>query len=440
MPSELNSPEEHLAELALHALMHHPTLSHGDWVDGTGAGSHTNHPTPTSRRPEMTAVMNQPGTVSDETLMEFRARAAGYDRDNRFFQEDWNALKAAGFMKALVPTEFGGLGWSLPRYVTEIRRIAEYAPATALGVNMHSYWVGIAAEMRRLGDSSLEWILKEAAAGEIFAAGHSETGNDLPVFLSTTKAVRVEGGYRITGHKMFGSLSPVWTRYGCHAMTEDGQVIHAFMPRDTPGYKIKETWDTLGMRATRSDDTLLDGVFVPDRYIGRVLPAGTADLFVLCLFQMALGGIAAVYLGIAHRAMELAIESVGKKTSLALTRSMAYNPEVQHQVAKMAMKIEAMDAQMDRVVADWDNNVDFGAKWPMKIVANKYNVVEGSKEVVDRAMTVSGGSGMFKVNELERLYRDVRAGGFHPASTLLAPEIVGKIALGIDLGEQPRWG
>ena len=47
---------------------------------------------------------------------------------------------------------------------------------------------------------------------------------------------------------------------------------------------------------------------------------------------------------------------------------------------------------------------------------------------------------MFKRSELERLYRDVRCGGFHPANTLLAPEIVGKIRLGIELGEQPRWG
>src|SRR5215468_8261203 len=60
--------------------------------------------------------------------------------------------------------------------------------------------------------------------------------------------------------------------------------------------------------------------------------------------------------------------------------------------------------------------------------------------VVDLAMSVSGGGGMFKVNELERLYRDARCGGFHPANSILVHEIVGKTVLGIDLGEQPRWG
>jgi hypothetical protein len=55
-------------------------------------------------------------------------------------------------------------------------------------------------------------------------------------------------------------------------------------------------------------------------------------------------------------------------------------------------------------------------------------------------MTVSGGFGMFKRSELERLYRDIRCGGFHPANSMLVHEIVGKSCLGIDLGEQPRWG
>ena len=97
-------------------------------------------------------------------------------------------------------------------------------------------------------------------------------------------------------------------------------------------------------------------------------------------------------------------------------------------------------AQVDRVAQDWSTGVDHGAQWPMKLVAAKHNAVEAAKKVVDLAMAVSGGGGMFKSNELERLYRDARCGGFHPANTLLVHEIVGKTVLGIDLGEQPRWG
>jgi hypothetical protein len=181
----------------------------------------------------------------------------------------------------------------------EQRRLAYRAPATALAVNMHLYWMGIASDLLRAGDRSLQWLLDEGAAGEVFSAGHAEVGNDLPGLLSTASATRVDGGYKVSGHKMFGSLTPVWTRFGGHAMdTSDPQspkVIHFFMPRDTPGLEIKETWDTLGMRPTRSDDTILHDAFVPDHYIGRVLPAGTLDQFLLSLFANALLNFANIY-------------------------------------------------------------------------------------------------------------------------------------------------
>src|SRR5579862_6223263 len=90
------------------------------------------------------------------------------------------------------------------------------------------------------------------------------------------------------------------------------KIVHAFMPRDSAGYIIKETWDVLGMRATRSDDTLLEGVVIPDQHIMRVLPAGFAgaDAFVLSMFAWALMGFANIYLAIAQRAQDLAVASL----------------------------------------------------------------------------------------------------------------------------------
>ena len=390
------------------------------------------------------ATMTAPGILSDDLIQACAERAPMYDRENRFFQEDWDAIKAAGFLNLNVPKEFGGLGMSVVGVSHELRRLAYRAPATALAVNMHLYWTGIAAGLSARGDTSLDWMLSESVAGEVFAAGHAEVGNDLPGMLSTTRAERVDGGYKFYGHKMFGSLSPVWTRYGLHGMDTSNptapMVIHAFLPRDAENYQIKETWDTLGMRATRSDDTILDGAFVPDKYIARKVPAGQADEFILTLFGVALTGLASVYYAIALRARDLVVESVKRRTSLALTRSLAYHPEMQHSAALMTLAIQAMGAQLDRVCDDWANGVDHGHEWPAIIVGMKYNVVEGAKKVVDLAMDMSGGGGMYKTNELERLYRDVRCGGFHPANSNLTHEIIGKTTLGIGLDEQPRWG
>jgi len=383
--------------------------------------------------------------LSDALLEKCRERAPVYDRENRFCQEDFDELKAAGYLRMAIPSELGGLGMKLAEVGRETRKLAEYAPATALCINMHNYWVGLAADLWRAGDKSLEWLLKEAAAGEVFAAGHAESGNETSVLMSITKAERVQGGYKFTGRKSFGSLTPVWTRLGLHGLdTSDPKapkVVHAFLPRNTPGITIKETWDVMGMRATRSDDTILEGAFVPDKYVARVVPMGFAgaDLFVLGIFAWALLGFANVYYGLSRRVIDLTINHVKSKGSLAMTRSMAWHPEVQHDVAQMVMELEAIGAQIESVTRDWSDGVQH-PDWPIKIVAAKYRAVEGAWRIVDRAMDTSGGFGMFKKSELERLFRDARAGRFHPANAALSHEVVAKLALGLNPDETPRWG
>lgn len=382
--------------------------------------------------------------LSDELINACGERAATYDRENRFFTEDFEAIRETGYLNALVPQELGGLGLSLADLCKEQERLAYRAPATALAVNMHLYWTGVARTLHDAGDPSLDWLLRESLAGEVFAAGHAESGNDLPLLLSTARAERVEGGYRFWGRKMFGSLTPVWTRFGLHAMDTsdpaDPVIIHAFMPRETEGYRIEPTWDTLGMRATRSDDTVLEGAFVPDRYIARKLAPGAMDLFILGVFGNVEPLFASIYYGLARRAADVAINSARHKSSLGLSRSMAYHPEVQHLAAEIALELESMGPHIERIAGDWSRGVDYGPIWALKLVALKHHCTESAKRIVDLAMTMSGGFGMFKRSELERLYRDVRCGGFHPANPLLVHEIVGKTALGVDLGEQPRWG
>jgi alkylation response protein AidB-like acyl-CoA dehydrogenase len=382
--------------------------------------------------------------LSDAMLQGFAERRAGYDRENRFFHEDFADLKRAGYLTAAIPIELGGKGLTLAQSCQEQYRLAYHAPATALGINMHIYWVGLIADLWRQGDRSMEWMLREVMDGEILNAGHSERGNDLPVLLSTSKAERVDGGFRVSGHKMFGSMAPVFTRYGLHAMWADAEggpkIVHAFMPRETAGYRIVETWDTMGMRATRSDDMVLEGAFIPDRYVVRILPAGSVDAFVLGIFSWALLGFGNIYHAVARRAMELAVAGVKAKTSMAVSRSMAYHPEIQHTIAEMALLLDPIGPHLERVAEDWSNGVNHGATWPSKIVSAKHHAVEACWKIVDKAMEASGGAGMFRGNELEQLFRDARCGRFHPANTFLTHEIAAKTALGIDLGEQPRWG
>jgi alkylation response protein AidB-like acyl-CoA dehydrogenase len=214
------------------------------------------------------------------------------------------------------------------------------------------------------------------------------------------------------------------------------------MPRATKGYRIQSTWDVLGMRATASDDTILDGAFVPDNYIARVVPAGAAgvDHFVLAIFAWALSGFANIYYGLAQRALDLTIESMKKKTSVGLSRSMAYHAEVQHHIADMVIEMESIGPQIEKMAQDWSAGVDYGHNWIIKLVAAKYRAVEGTWRVVDLALDLAGGFGIFRKAWIERLFRDARLGRIHPANALLTRELIAKTALGINPDEQPRWG
>jgi alkylation response protein AidB-like acyl-CoA dehydrogenase len=390
-------------------------------------------------------VTEQRSVLTDEMLARFDERAPLYDRENRFFQEDFEELRDSGYLDIALPVQYGGPELRLDEVNKLQKRLAYYAPATAVAVNMHLYFTGMAADLLRAGDNSCEWVLREAADGKIFAAGHGEAGNDLPLFLSSSSAKRVDGGWEITGHKIFGSLSPVWDYLGFHAMdTSDPnapRIVHGFLSRDTPGYRIEETWDTLGMRATMSQDTIIEGAFVPDERTPLVCPVGFAGagLFQLGIFAWGLMGFAAVYSGIAQRAFDLIVEKTPTRKSVALTRSMAYHPEIQHGVAEMRMRLDTIDAYLARTVSDWASGVAH-ADWPVRLVSTKYVCVNAAHEVVDIALDMSGGAGVFKRNRLEQLFRDSRMGRFHPANSMLTHEIIGKLCLGVDPDEGLRWG
>jgi len=348
------------------------------------------------------------------TLLDgIRERAAGYDRDNAFFDEDLIALRDAGYLA--------------PRRLLETARdqrlLAAHAPATALGINMHLVWVGVARVLRDRGDHSLDWVLDDAEAGELFAFGNSEPGNDLVLWDSlTTAEPDAAGGFAFTGTKIFTSLSPAWTRLGVFGKQEDGpdgpRLVHGFLTRDTPGWRALDDWDTLGMRATQSHTTLLEGAVVPAERISRFLPVGpNADPFVFGIFANFLLLIGSVYAGIADRALELGVAAAQKRTSLKTGESNADDPDIRWRLADAALALDALAPDLETLAADVDAVADHGAAWFRRLTGAKHRSTETARRVVDQAMRVAGGSGYRTGSELARLQRDVLAGIYHPSDT-----------------------
>lgn len=370
------------------------------------------------------------GTVTiltAELLDRIRSRAARYDRDNAFFAEDLAELRAAGY---LAPR-------SLLETAHDQRLLAAYAPATALGINMHLVWTGVARVLSERGDHTLDWVLDDAAAGELFAFGNSEAGNDLVLFDSTTTAEpQADGSYAFRGTKIFTSLSPAWTRLGIFGRDDSDPdhplLIHGFIARDAPGWRSLDDWNTLGMRATQSHTTVLDGAIVPADRIARVLPVGpSADPFIFGIFSNFLLLISSVYAGLADRALELAVTAATGRTSLAAGgASYAQDPDIRWQIADAAIELDAVAPQIETLASDVDGLVNHGADWFRLLTGTRLRSVDTARSVVDHAVKVAGGRSYGADSELARLYRDALAGLFHPSDAESVHRTVGSNLLG----------
>lgn len=381
--------------------------------------------------------MTDKDPLSSDLLARIHGRAADYDTTNRFFDEDLAELAAAGYLKALVPTEFGGLGLSLQETAQLQVRLAKAAPATALAVNMHHVWCGVAKLLYERGDTTWAFLLKQAGQGEIFAFGLSEAGNDLVLFGSNTEAIPQDGGgYRFFGTKIFTSLSPAWTRLGTMGLdttsADAPKIVYGFIERDAGGFEIRSDWNTLGMRATQSNTTVLKGAFSPpNRIVRRLDPGPNADPLVFAIFANFELLLAAVYTGVGARALELAVDAAHRRTSMKNEgRSYAHDPDIRWRVASAAIDQDALMPQLDTLTHDVDTGINHGALWFPRLVGMKVRATETAKRVVDEAIRVSGGSTFFNGNELGRLYRDVIAGLFHPSDAESAHNTVANAWLG----------
>ena len=349
-----------------------------------------------------------------------RERAATYDRDNTFFHDDFWELAALGY---LAPRPLGQL-------VADQRILAAHAPATALGLGMHLTWVGVAQTLRARGDHSLQWVLDEATAGEVFAFGVSEAGNDQVLTDSVTTVAHTPEGYAFSGTKIFTSLSPVWTRLSVLGRLGD-DIVHGFITRDQDGWTQTPDWNTLGMRATQSYTTHLDGVVVTPQRLARIVPVAAHDEFTMAIFQNFLLLISSVYVGMSDRALELAVDRVRKRTSLA-RGGLTYDsdPDIRWQIAEMGIRRDSLETPLHQLAADVDGGVDHGVRWPALLSGVKHRSVETARWLVDRALRLSGGRAYQADSEISRLQRDVLAGVYHPSDTEAVHHTVANYLLG----------
>jgi len=381
--------------------------------------------------PEQRLVVERVARLTRERIA---PRAADYDLAAQNPVESWRDLWREGYLAAVIPRAYGGLGLDMPTYAAVIRTLAQGCANTAMTLHMHSTVMrfvdalGTDAQKRRYFDDVVRF-------GKLFGSWGSEPAVSLSrTFLMETAIRRVDGGgFQVDGVKHFCTMA-LGAAYYMVWCALDGEadmgkaVLQALVPADTPGLVSDGRWDTLGMRATFSPSVTFTKVRIPeDATLGR--PGAAIQVGVVESFGL---GYAAIYIGVAEAALAFAVDYAKKRIVRPDNAAVAQDPTVQRHVGELDARLHAARLVLEDSAQRWGaaDMVERG------LLGNraKFVATEAALEVTSRVVQVVGGRGAYKEFPAERAFRDVRTATLMPPTVDRMLEAIGKSALGIEEG------
>lgn len=373
--------------------------------------------------------------TEDEARAVERARAGAavaavhagrHDVDRSFPVEGLAILAENGYLACTVPPEFGGEGAGVAAVALGNLEVGKGDASLGLAVSMH---LGTMARMhgQQLWPESLygqvarEVLAARSGKGALInsLATEPELGSPARGGMPRTRVERTPDGWRLTGAKTFSTGSPVlrWGIVGAHVWQADPPRSANFLvPMDSPGVRIEETWDTLGMRATGSHTVRFEGVDLPlEAEVPRpaAMPAGPVVPHERA-WQLT---VVAVYLGVAEAARDLAVQFARQRKPTALGgKSIATVPHIRQRAGRLDLQLFRARALLIGTARAWDAARDDAVRQALDgaLVSAKLTTADTAVQVAEEAMRLVGGSSLDRASALERHFRDVRGGMHHP--------------------------
>jgi alkylation response protein AidB-like acyl-CoA dehydrogenase len=371
----------------------------------------------------------------------FAQRAAQHDREASFPTENYRELHAAGLLAVCIPRLQGGLGADYRTYALAAAEVARYCGATALTWNMHvcsTLWTGALADDLDMDTATRAeherrrtlHFLRIVTRGAIYAQPFSEANaSSVGAIPFGTLAKPVDGGWRVTGRKVFASLSGHADYYGvlCTELTNDERAsrrntLYLAIPADAAGVSVTGQWDPLGMRGTVSRTLEFADVFV--QHDAALLPRGMYFQAASRWPHMFLT-LSPTYLGIAQAAYDFTTRYLRNGRRSSVVKQLA--------VAEMHIKLEQAKALWFQAVSE--ARVDPTPEQRLRAYAAQFTTMETANDLARLAIRTCGGHSMLKSFPLERIYRDSRCGSLMaPWTAEVCLERIGRDAL-YDAGE-----
>ena len=363
--------------------------------------------------------------LADELGRGFAARSAAHDDTDEFVAGNYAELKARKVFAAGVPEELGGGGASVADLAGMLRTLAHHCSSTALALSMHTHLVATAAWRLKNQNAPVEGLLKRVASEDLVLV--STGGADW--LLGSGKAVKVDGGYRVTGRKIFCSGAPAGSVMMTTAVVDDAAdgptVLQIAVPTSAQGVKIENDWKALGMRGTGSHDISFDDVFVPDAAVALRRPSGHWHPLLHVVAMVALPVFNAVYVGVAEAARDLAVEAARKRKDDRL---------VQAHVGEMENELTSAQLALARMV-EIAMTLKPGDATTVEVMCCRAVLGRGTRATVDKAMDIAGGGSFLRKSALQRLFRDVQGVRYHPLQEKPQTVLAGRYAFGMPIGD-----
>jgi alkylation response protein AidB-like acyl-CoA dehydrogenase len=341
---------------------------------------------------------------------DFATRAAQHDRDASHPLENYARLRQEGFYALNIPKEYGGQGVGLLGWTLAAEELAQGCASTALAFNMHLSVVGPIMESAQVSTAAKQRLATLVVDEQKLIAGNfSEptTSGLVATPVPSARARRVADGYRVSGRKAFASMLEAADYTMVLVAPAETSSPHAalllLVPRHTPGRRVEQVWDTLGMRATCSDFLILEDCWLPEE--AALLQSDDIVSFRRNGANWLWASYTAVYLGVGVAAYTESLKGLKARTPPGYTQSLAYHPDVRRQVAEMRIDLEA--ARLMTYHSAWLS--DTYGPTPETLAAfyrAKYLVGEAVTRITRTALTLGGAHGLFKTSPLERLFRD----------------------------------
>lgn len=345
------------------------------------------------------------------------ASAEAQDASGGFPHANFALLREAGLLGLAVPARWGGPGGRLAEARALVAAVARGEPATALILVMQLMLTRSLADAgcrwpAALRDRVLHSAVSEGALGNQLRV-EPELGSPARGGLPGTVARRTPEGWRLSGHKLYttGVDGLRWLVVWGRSDEPEPRVGQFLVPSDAAGLRIQRSWDHLGMRATASDELLLDEVLIPaDHAVDLRPPAewvARPDLEQQAWMNVLLGTL---YDAVARNARDWLLGFLNQRAPASLGAPLATLPRVQEAVGEIEALLLSSRVQLDAATAA----ADAGVPWSVADSGLlKVAVTRNAIAVTELALRQSGNHGLSRSNPLQRYHRDVLCGRVH---------------------------